>query len=64
MDRHSANNGMKVFIYDKKESKKIAVIGNVTNAISFPNHRLMLVQRSGDVTEWDTQRFKITLYQN
>lgn len=56
--------GMKVFVYSKKTSNVVAEIKDVTNAISFPNDRLMLVQRSGDMTEWDTRVYKITLYQN
>ena len=56
--------GMKVFIYDKQTSDIVEVITDVTNAVSFPSHKLMLVRKGGQISEWDTTKYKITLYQN
>ena len=65
MRREKANNGMKVFVYRRGgDSRKVATLTGVTNAISFEDHRLMLVQKNGDTTEWNTKEFKLTLYQN
>lgn len=55
---------MKVFVYEKKTSKKVGTFKNVTNAVEFPDKRMMLVTKSGDIIEFDTRIVKITLYQN
>lgn len=55
---------MKVFVYDKKNSKKIAELQDVTNAVALPYKKFMLVSKNGDTITYNTKEVKITIYQN
>ena len=55
---------MKVFVYEKKTNKKVAVINGVTNAVTSQDKRIMLVSKTGEILEFCTRTFKVVLYQN
>lgn len=56
---------MKVFVYAKKESKKVAEIKNVSLVREIrEKHEIQLTTESNEVFKFDTHLFKTTVYQN
>lgn len=56
---------MKVFVYDKKHSKQVAVLKAVYSAKYDKDSRyITLLSENGDTHMWDTKQYKVTLYQN
>lgn len=56
---------MKVFVYSKKTSKKIATIKNVVLIQAVPGDgRIQIVIDDGEIFQFDTGNVKTTIYQN
>lgn len=56
---------MKVFVYSKKTSKKVAEIKKVVMVQEIPeDHKIEFVTDSGEVMTFDTKSLKSTIYQN
>lgn len=56
---------MRVFVYSKKTSKKIAQINNVSEVHSTVDKReITFVTGSGETFTFDTKTMKTTTYQN
>lgn len=56
---------MKVFVYSKKTSKKVAEIKKVVMVQELPeDHKIEFVTDSGEVMTFDTKSLKSTIYQN
>ena len=56
---------MKVFVYDKKHSKQVAVLTKVIKAeYDKSSGFTTLISENGDRHLWDKRQYKITMYQN
>lgn len=56
---------MKVFVYDKKNSKKIAIIEKVANVLENKVvHQIYITTENAELFTFDTRFFKTTAYQN
>lgn len=56
---------MKVFVYSKKTSMKIAEIKEVGNVMESPvAERILITTYSGETFNFNTNEFKTTIYQN
>lgn len=56
---------MRVFVYSKKTSKKLAQIDDVVNVKVSPRKKLIVLRTvSGEVFEFNTVEVKTTTYQN
>lgn len=56
---------MKAFVYEKKDSKKIAEILDVVNVIhDLEEGRIYIVNDKKRIFQYDTKNVKTTIYQN
>ena len=55
---------MKVFVYSKKSSKKIATIQNVVNVNTESTGIIIFTAATGEKFSFDTATMKTTTYQN
>ena len=55
---------MKVFVYSKKSSKKIATIINVVNVSTKEPKKIIFTTVTGEEFSFDTTTIKTTIYQN
>lgn len=56
---------MKVFVYSKKTSKKIAEVKDVVSVACFSNKNdILILTGSGETLKFDCQEVKTTTYQN
>lgn len=55
---------MKVFVYSKKSSKKIATIINVVAVSTAQPGKIIFKTISGEEFSFDTKTIKTTIYQN
>ncbi len=56
---------MKVFVYSKKTSKKIAEVKHVvTVQPPTASNKIILITESGEMFTFDTKEVKTTIYQN
>lgn len=55
---------MKVFVYSKKSSKKIATIINVINVSTKEPRKIIFTAVTGEEFSFDTTVIKTTIYQN
>lgn len=55
---------MKVFVYSKKSSKKIATITNVVMVSTKEPGKIILTTVTGEEFSFDTKTMKTTIYQN
>ena len=56
---------MKVFVYDKKHSKQVAVMSDVVSAeYDKQSNYTVLISSNGDRYLWKSKQYKITMYQN
>lgn len=56
---------MKVFVYDKKHSKQVAILSKVISAeYDKDTGYTTLVSQNGDRHLWNSKQYKITMYQN
>lgn len=55
---------MKVFVYSKKSSKKIAMITSVVAVEEHADSIITFTTKNGNVFSFDTKEVKTTTYQN
>lgn len=56
---------LKVFVYSKKSSKKVAVITKVVKVdVDDENNLILIYTCDSDVMTFDIRMFKTTIYQN
>ena len=57
---------MKVFVYNKKDSKKVSVLDNIVNVYSSEEKKkIILIPKGGEGNfVFNTREVKLTIYQN